>query len=120
MQQSNHFKDHLKRVQGAESTNVEQSVIDAINAELDKRGANRALVTPADIRLILKLLKKNKLYNHTIRIWSMITMRNPPTMTSQQEMELMSLFTMIQPVWNEVRPKNRKSKSSRRLTNNIL
>lgn len=35
-QPSNHFRDHLKRIQGIESTQISQHVIDKVKAELNK------------------------------------------------------------------------------------
>lgn len=107
--QSNHFRDHLKRIQGKESTDIPQSVMDAILAELNKRGDDRSNVTPEDIRLILKHLDKSKLYNHTIRIWSLATGKRPPNMTSHQEQQLLHMFEMIQTPWSKTRPENRSN-----------
>lgn len=107
--QENHFRDHLKRIQGKESTDIPDDVIAAIVAELNKRGNDRSRVTPDDIRHILKCLGKSKLYNHTVRIWSMATGRSPPVLTSHQEQELLHMFRMIRDPWMKTRPKNRSN-----------
>lgn len=102
-------RDHLKRIQGKESTDIPQQVMDEIFAELNKRGDDRSAVKPEDIRLILKHLNRSKLYNHTIRIWSLATGKKPPTMTSHQEQELLHMFGMIQGPWAKTRPENRSN-----------
>jgi hypothetical protein len=107
--QSNHFRDHLKRIQGKESTEIPQDVLDDIYDELDKHGDDRSDVTPENIRLILKSLDHSKYYNHTMRIWSMATGKQPPSMTPHQEQELLHMFTMIQEPWARVRPKGRSN-----------
>jgi Poxvirus Late Transcription Factor VLTF3 like len=100
---SNHFRDHLKRVQGKESTIIPEKVLSDIRTELSTSvyGANSDLsaVTPQDIRKILKRLGQSKLYNHTIRIWSLTTGNQPPNLTLIQEQELLSMFQLIQAPW---------------------
>lgn len=107
--QSNHFRDHLKRIQAKESTDIPPEVMTAISAELDKLGDDRSNVTPEDIRLLLKSLGKSNLYNHVQRIYSMATGKQPPVMTSAQETELMMLFSMIQGVWGKIKPPSRNN-----------
>jgi hypothetical protein len=110
---SNHFRDHLKRVQGKESTVIPERVLNDIRTELSKSvyGENGDLssVTPQDIRKILKRLGQSKLYNHTIRIWSLTTNNKPPNLTMIQEQELLSMFNLIQGPWRKHKPKSRSN-----------
>lgn len=109
---SNHFRDHLRRVQGRESTHIDAEVIAAIRAELSKTYSSDASlksVSTTDIRRILKKLGKATLYNHSTRIWSLVTGGRPPVLTTTQEEELMHLFSLIQDPWTKVKPKNRSN-----------
>lgn len=107
--QANHFRDHLKRVQGRESTEIPTEILEQVYAELDKKGRDRSRVTPEDIRLILKLLGCSHLYSHKVRIWSLATGKAPPTMSTTQENELMHLFQLLMAPWDKVRPKGRSN-----------
>jgi Poxvirus Late Transcription Factor VLTF3 like len=108
---SNHFRDHLKRVQGRESTQIEAEVLERISHELSKTHTSEDLhnVTPSDIRKILKRLGLSRLYNHTTRIWCLTTDQEPLVLTQTQESELLHLFQMIQGPWERVRPANRSN-----------
>ena len=110
---SNHFKDHLKRFSARESTEIDESVLRAIRSELGKRiygeGEDLSKVTPEEIRAILKTLGLSSLYNHTNRIWSLVTGRNPPTLSEEQERELITMFSMIQGPWMRHKPPGRSN-----------
>lgn len=109
---SNHFRDHLKRVQGKESTVIPEGVLERIRGELGKRvyGSEDLLsVTPLDIRCILKRLNLSNLYNHTIRIWALTTGNKPPNMTLIQEQELLHMFNLIQGPWKRHKPPDRSN-----------
>ncbi|KAG5183034.1 poxvirus late transcription factor VLTF3 like-domain-containing protein [Tribonema minus] len=110
---SNHFKDHLKRFSARESTEIEDGVLEAIRGELGKRiygdSDDMTAVAPEEIRAILKSLNMSHLYNHTMRIWSLVTGRRPPTLTETQERELVTMFHMVQEPWLRNRPPSRKN-----------
>jgi hypothetical protein len=108
---SNHFRDHLKRVQGRESTLIEDEVLEQISKELAKtyRQEDLDTVTPVDIRQILKRLGLSRLYNHATRIWSLTTGGQPLSLTHTQEAELLHMFQMIQGPWERLRPEGRSN-----------
>ncbi|CAM9865770.1 unnamed protein product, partial [Chrysoparadoxa australica] len=115
---NNHFRDHLKRIQGKESTNIKPEVLEAISAELMKRihqdtpeGIARELkrFTTDDIRAILKRLKLSKLYNHCTRIHHLTTGNAPPSLSESQEEELCYMFKLIQEPWERHCPKTRSN-----------
>ncbi|KAG5184026.1 poxvirus late transcription factor VLTF3 like-domain-containing protein [Tribonema minus] len=108
---SNHFRDHLKRVQGRESTQIEAEVLEKISQELAKTYNHDELhkVTPKDIRLILKQLGLSRLYNHTTRIWCLTTDQEPLVLSQTQEGELLHLFNLIQAPWERLRPEGRSN-----------
>jgi predicted RNA-binding Zn-ribbon protein involved in translation (DUF1610 family) len=94
---SNHFKTWIMRTQAKESTVVEQAVIDKVEAELRKeRIVDMQTVTHSKVREILKKLRMNEYYNHSIQIASVITGIPPKTMTPEMEETLMQLFDRIQ------------------------
>jgi hypothetical protein len=107
----NHCRDHLHRITGRESTQIEPEVITMISQELAKTHTEDELieVTQADIRVILKRLGLSRLYNHTTRIWALTTGGKPLTMTQTQEQELLHLFNIIQEPWERLRPSMRKN-----------
>ncbi|KAG5186345.1 poxvirus late transcription factor VLTF3 like-domain-containing protein [Tribonema minus] len=107
----NHCRDHLHRITGRESTQIEPEVIERISSELAKTHRPEELcnVTQTDIRLLLKRLGLSRLYNHTTRIWALTTGGKPLVLTQTQEQELLHLFNLIQVPWEKLRPKNRKN-----------
>jgi hypothetical protein len=107
--QSNHFREHVLRIQGKESTEIGQDIIDSILVELDKRGTPKEKASPKDVRNILKNLGLSKLYNHTYRIWALSTGQTPPQMTAQQQCELMHIFGLVQEAWESVKPHGRSN-----------
>lgn len=109
---SNHFLDHLHRVQGKQMTAIDPELLNRVRQELDKRfygETDYSCVTPEHIRGILKTLNKAKWYNNCVRIWAITTGGQPPQMTQLQEMKLLDLFKKIQEPWMRHRPSNRKN-----------
>ena len=132
---SNHFRDHLKRVTGRESTVISPWILNAVTAELHKRTTDFSKVTPEDIRNILKMLRQrhrkddadeeggcssaydpvdpmlrqSSLYNHTVRIWALTTKQQPLQISQVQETELLHLFNVIQQPWLKRKPPGRKN-----------
>lgn len=106
---TNHFIDHLKRVQAKETTNIKPCVLEAVKSELGKErlGVGDPRITTTKIRGILKKLKLQKFYNHVFAITSMLSGKAAPTLTTAQEEKLLSLFQMIQEPFNRVCPPSR-------------
>lgn len=106
---SNHFRDHLKRSQAKESTDISAEVMEAIRTELSKRFDDFEEVTPSDVRQVLKTLGLSKYYNHSVRIWTEATGQPAMHITPLQEGELLHMFELIQEPWDKHRPKGRKN-----------
>lgn len=106
---TNHFKDHLKRAQGRESTEIPQSVLESVRTELNKRTKDHSIISVEEIRSVLKRLKLAHLYNHTVLLWSKVTGQSPPSMSDTQEAELMYLFSLLVPIWDNVKPSDRNN-----------
>lgn len=95
---TNHFLDHLKRVQAKETTSVKSAVVEAVENELRKERIylNDRRITTTKVRSILKKLKLQKFYNHVFAITARLSGRSAPTLTNVQEEKLLAMFQMIQ------------------------
>lgn len=116
-QKKNHFRDHLSRSQGKQSTEIDPEVLTAIRTELAKRYYSKdssgqhdfSNVKQSEVKTIMKQLEMDKLYNHCTRVWALVTGNVPLQMTAEQEAELLQMFSMIEREWEAVKPPNRKN-----------
>jgi hypothetical protein len=95
---TNHFLDHLRRVQAKESTEVNPLVIQAVQSELAKEGiyAGDSKITTSKTRAILKKLRLQKYYNHVFSITTRLSGLAAPRLTPLQEEKLLAMFQAIQ------------------------
>jgi hypothetical protein len=95
---TNHFLDHLRRVQAKESTEVQTVVIHAVQSELAKEAilTGDPRITTTKIRSVLKKLRLQKYYNHVFSITARLSGRAAPRLTSLQEEKLLAMFQAIQ------------------------
>ena len=95
---TNHFLDHLKRVQGKESSAIKQSIVEAVECELRKERIDSGdpRITTTKIRSILKKLKLQKYYNHVFAITARLSGRAAPQLSTLQEEKLLAMFQMVQ------------------------
>lgn len=95
---TNHFLDHLKRVQAKESTTIREEILLAVESELRKERIDTGdvRITTTKVRGILKKLRLQKYYNHVFAITARLSGRSPPTLTPLQEEKLLSMFQQIQ------------------------
>lgn len=95
---TNHFVDHIKRVQAKQSSAVKPEILTIVKNELSKEriftGDSR--ITTNKVRTILKKLKLQKYYTHVFQITSKLSGRAPPTLTPVQEEKLLEMFQKIQ------------------------
>ena len=113
----NHFRDHLSRSQGKQSTEIDPQVLTLIRSELAKRYYSKdssgqldfSAVKQTEVKTIMKQLEMDKLYNHCTRVWALVTGNTPLQMTAQQEAELLQMFSMIEREWMAVKPTDRKN-----------
>lgn len=95
---TNHFANHLRRIQAKDCGAVRADVLRAVEAELlverIQRGDPR--ITTAKVRGILKKLRLQKYYNVTYAITSRLSGRAAPCLTRLQEEKLTSMFSDIQ------------------------
>lgn len=108
---TNHFIDHLKRVQAKETRDVKKlvKILQTIESELRKErlypGDPR--ITTDKVRSILKKLKLQKHYIHVFYITSKLSNRSPPILTPVQEEKLLELFHRIQTPFEKHCPPDR-------------
>ena len=106
----NHFSEWLSQFQALESTTIPNEVIEELRAELKKMKIKKmAEITHAKVRSLLKKLKYNKYYEHTVYITNMLNGVKPPKMPQALEERLRMMFTQIQKPFNDNCPKDRKN-----------
>jgi len=99
----NHFRTWLKRTQGNETTFITEEVVERVRKELKKeRITCMDKVDHIKIKSILKKLRENKYYNHSVQITTMITGKLPPQMSKEQEDALVQMFKRIQEPFDEI------------------
>ena len=106
----NHFNEWLAQFQAKESTDIPKDVYDSIILELKKeRIIDMELLTPKNMREILKKLKQNKYYEHIPHIINKLNGIPPPVMSRETEEELRRMFKEIQIPFHNFCPPNRKN-----------
>jgi hypothetical protein len=93
----NHFSEWLGSIQARASTEIGQDVIDAIRGEFKKnRASQKKDITPAKVRLYMKKLNMNKLYEHAHYVATLISGIPAPTLEPELEVKLKHMFVNIQ------------------------
>lgn len=109
-QRKNHFKEWLNQIQGRESNEVPQEVIDMIIVELNKiHYDNLANLDPNCVRKILKKLNLSKYYENIYNIINRINGLPPPILSKETEDRLMRLFKMIEEPFEIYKSDERKN-----------
>jgi Poxvirus Late Transcription Factor VLTF3 like. len=104
----NHLNEWLNQFQAKESTEIPEEVYNNIKAELKKmKIVNVKKITIQRIRNILKKLKYNQYYEHTVFIVSRITNKSPPVLSRETEDKIKSMFKAIQEPFYKHCPSNR-------------
>lgn len=102
----NHFREILSQFQAKESTKIDDSVIEDIKKQIKKQRLNKADLTNAKTKSILKLLGYNKYYEHIPFIKEKLGIK-PPTMSVDLENTLCNLFMEIQKPYAKFCPNER-------------
>jgi hypothetical protein len=106
---TNHFIDHLKRVQAKQTSSVKPEIIATVENELRKErifpGDER--ITTTKVRAILKKLRLQKFYVYTFQIASKLSGKSPPCLTTVQEEKLLEMFQKIQEPFEKHCPSDR-------------
>ena len=93
----NHFKEWLAQLQAKETTEIPDIIFNSILIELKKRRiSDPKKVTSTLVRNILKSLRYNKFYEHIPTIIQRITGRHAPSLSTELEAHLVTMFREIQ------------------------
>ena len=97
-------------LQAKENTEIPQEVIDALKQEFRKaKATTRCEIKPARVRAYLKKIGLNRYYEHVHSICNLLSGMPAPTLPSELEERLKSMFQEIQDPFDRACPKNRKN-----------
>ena len=100
----------INQIQGKETTDIPEEVFDSILMEIKKHKIdNLAEVTHDKVKEILKILRKNKYYEHVPFITHRITGVPNPHLSVELEEKLRSMFKEIQVPFLKHAPASRKN-----------
>ena len=106
----NHFNEWLTQFQAKENTNIPSEIYKRVSDEIKKYSNLKSTnIKYSHIRDILKKLGYNKYYEHIPNILNVLTGKIPPTINSNTEELLRSMFKEIQPAFSKHCPKERKN-----------
>jgi len=106
----NHFSEWLSQFQALETTTIPDDVIDKLRAELKKMKIKTVdEITAKVVRSLLKKLRLNKYYEHTMYITNILNGIEAPKMPHDLEERLRMMFRDIQQPFNDHCPKGRKN-----------
>jgi hypothetical protein len=107
-QRKNHFCEWLNAIQGKETVDISDKVIDSIHTELKRKHIKNILTYETDkFRKILQNLRLNSLYNHVTFIKLKITGKTLLTFTREEEKHFKKMFNIIQEPYEEFCPPSR-------------
>jgi hypothetical protein len=96
-------------VQGKESYVVPDAMVNQVVAEFVKARLPKGSITQTQIRAVLKALRLRRAYDHVSQIYTRITGLKAPRITAEQEDACRNMFVRMQPVFEEICPKDRKN-----------
>jgi Zn-finger protein len=106
----NHFNEWLNQIQGKETTEIPEEVLNAILIEIKKiKVTNMAELSHQKIRELLKKLKLSKYYEHTPYIYYRITGIPNQYLSPDLEDKLRNMFEQIQVPFLKHSPPTRKN-----------
>jgi uncharacterized Zn finger protein (UPF0148 family) len=106
----NHFKEWCAQIQGKESTDIPTDIFEKILAEIKKEKiTDTRKITNRKMREILKKLKLNKYYEHSVYIINRINGVPTPHFPPELEEKLCSMFKEIQGPFLKYCPPDRKN-----------
>jgi hypothetical protein len=106
----NRFREWLNAFQAKQSPEIEEHIYRDIIEELNrKRITDLSKLDRIKMRLILKKLKYNNLYEHIHYIINKLSGLPPPKITRDMEKMFVKMFLMIQEPWMKHKPSDRKN-----------
>jgi hypothetical protein len=107
---SNHFIEWLNTLQGKESTEIPNEVMEAVRAEFKKeRACKRSDVNPTKVHAFLKKLKLSKYFEHKHAICNALNGVPAPKLPQELEDRLKRMFNSIQEPFEKHKPSTRKN-----------
>jgi hypothetical protein len=105
---ANHLSEWLNQFQAKESTDIPDTVIEAIREELKKkRITNKNKITIQRVKGILKKLKMSEYYEHSVYIVSKLTDKPPPSLSREMEEKIKYMFKQVQEPFSRHCPASR-------------
>lgn len=93
----NHLNEWLAQFQAKETTEISQSVLDQIRAELRKeRIVDMSKLKPSKLKEVIKKLKLNRCYDHVAHILNRLNGISAPVLSREVEEKLRYMFKEIQ------------------------
>jgi len=106
----NRFREWLNAFQAKQSPEIDENIYRDIIEELNrKRITDLSKLDRIKMRLILKKLKYNNLYEHIHYIINKLSGLPPPKITRDMEKMFIKMFLMIQEPWMKHKPVDRKN-----------
>ena len=105
----NHYSMQLALVQGKETHQVPDEILEAVMADLYERAHVRGTedITCRRVRESLRHLRLRKAYDHVTQITSRLSGRRPPRISPHVEDQLRNMFLQMQPAFQRHAPKSR-------------
>ena len=106
----NHLNEWLAQFQAKETTEISQTVLDQIRAELRKeRIVDMSKLKPSKLKEIIKKLKLNRCYDHVAHILNRLNGISAPVLSREVEEKLRFMFKEIQFSFVKHCPKKRSN-----------
>jgi DNA repair exonuclease SbcCD ATPase subunit len=106
----NHLNEWLAQFQAKETTEISQSILDQIRAELRKeRITDMSKLKPSKLKEVIKKLKLNRCYDHVAHILNRLNGISAPVLSREVEEKLRFMFKEIQFSFVKHCPKKRSN-----------
>jgi hypothetical protein len=106
----NHLNEWLAQFQAKETTEISQTVLDQIRAELRKeRITDMSKLKPSKLKEVIKKLKLNRCYDHVAHVLNRLNGISAPVLSREVEEKLRFMFKEIQFAFVKHCPKKRSN-----------
>ena len=91
-----HFCEWINQIQGRESTHIDPADIESIRKQMKKERLKPSDLDQRRLRLILRTLRMQRLYEHTAFLLHLLEGEPPPQLTHELEQLFKAMFAKIQ------------------------
>jgi len=107
----NHFNEWLNQFQAREHCNQKaiENVIEEVRLEIRKQRIQLEKITNSKVRDILKKLRHSQYYENVAYITSIVSGKNPPTLSLELETRLRQMFSEVQAPFDRHAPSGRSN-----------